>query len=35
MAELMAQHGYQFYLAESGVWLTDYVPPDYLNQRFT
>ena len=34
MAEVMAQHGYKFFLAENGVWLTDHVPPDYLNQRF-
>lgn len=35
MAQLMQQHGYKFYLAENGVWLTDHVPPDYLSQRFT
>lgn len=34
-AQLMAQHGYRFYRAENGVWLTDHVPPDYLNQRFS
>lgn len=33
-AQLMVQHGYRFYQAENGVWLTDHVPPDYLNQRF-
>ena len=34
-AQLMQQHGHRFYQAENGVWLTDHVPPDYLNQRFT
>ncbi len=34
-AQLMAQHGYPFYHADNGVWFTDHVPPDYLNQRFT
>jgi putative RNA 2'-phosphotransferase len=34
-AQLMEKHGYRFYQAENGVWLTDHVPPDYLNQRFT
>jgi putative RNA 2'-phosphotransferase len=34
-AQLMVQHGYRFYRAENGVWLTDHVPPDYLNQRFS
>lgn len=34
-AQLMEQHGYRFYQAENGVWLTDCVPPDYLNQRFS
>jgi putative RNA 2'-phosphotransferase len=34
-AQLMAQHGYRFYQAENGVWLTEHVPPDYLNQRFS
>ncbi len=34
-AQMMVQHGYRFYRAENGVWLTDHVPPDYLNQRFT
>ncbi len=33
MAEVMAQHGYKFFLAENGVWLTEHVPPDYLHQR--
>ncbi len=33
MAEVMADHGHQFSLAENGVWLTDHVPPDYLHQR--
>ncbi|MEP4077875.1 RNA 2'-phosphotransferase [Haloferula sp.] len=34
-AQLMEKHGHRFYQAENGVWLTDHVPPDYLNQRFT
>ncbi|MDA7881538.1 RNA 2'-phosphotransferase [Akkermansiaceae bacterium] len=34
-AQLMVRHGYRFYLSENGVWLTDEVPPDYLNQRFS
>ena len=34
-AQLMAKHGYRFFLSENGVWLTDAVPPDYLNQRFS
>ncbi len=34
-AQMLEQHGYDFYLSENGVWLTDHVPPDYLNQRFT
>lgn len=34
-AQLMEQHGHRFYQSENGVWLTDHVPPDYLNQRFT
>ena len=34
-AQILEQHGYVFYLSENGVWLTDHVPPDYLNQRFT
>jgi len=34
-AQLMAQHGYRFYQAENGIWLTEHVPPDYLNQRFS
>ena len=34
-AQMLEQHGYHFYLSENGVWLTDHVPPDYLNQRFT
>lgn len=34
-AQLMVSHGHQFSQSESGVWLVDEVPPDYLNQRFT
>jgi len=26
----MAKNGYQFYLADNGVWLTDQVPPEYV-----
>ncbi len=33
-ARMLEQHGHVFYLSENGVWLTDHVPPDYLNQRF-
>ena len=33
-AKLMTSHGHQFYLSENGVWLTEHVPPDYLNRRF-
>eukprot|EP00903_Cladosiphon_okamuranus_P003900 g3898.t1 len=34
-AQAMAGHGFRFFQAENGVWLTDHVPPDYLNQRFS
>lgn len=34
-AKLMVSHGHEFFLSENGVWLTDTVPPDYLNRRFT
>ena len=33
-AETMSHHGLKFFLSENGVWLTDSVPPDYLNRRF-
>jgi len=33
-SRLMASHDFKFYLAENGVWLTDTVPPDYLNRQF-
>ena len=26
----MYNDGYKFYLSENGVWLTDYVPPEYI-----
>ena len=26
----MFVHGYKFYLSKNGVWLTDYVPPEYI-----
>jgi putative RNA 2'-phosphotransferase len=29
-AKLMAENGYDFFLSENGVWLTDQVPPAYL-----
>jgi putative RNA 2'-phosphotransferase len=29
-AKLMEEHGYDFYQSENGVWLTDWVPPAYL-----
>lgn len=34
-ARSMETHGFRFYLAENGVWLTEEVPPDYLNRRFS
>lgn len=34
-AQAMVRHEYKFYQAENGVWLTEHVPPDYLNQRFS
>lgn len=27
----MYRKGYTFYLSENGVWLTDHVPPEYIN----
>ena len=30
-AEAMAQNGVTFYLSENGVWLCDYVPPEYFS----
>lgn len=30
LADDMYQAGYQFFLSENGVWLTDHVPADYL-----
>ena len=33
-ARLMVKHGFKFYLSENNVWLTEEVPPDYLNRRF-
>lgn len=29
-AAAMARDGYQFFLSDNGVWLTDHVPPQYL-----
>ncbi|YCM43979.1 RNA 2'-phosphotransferase [Verrucomicrobiaceae bacterium 227] len=34
-ARSLANHGFQFYLSENGVWLTEEVPPDYLVRRFS
>jgi len=30
-AKEMYKDGYEFYLSSSGVWLTDHVPPKYIN----
>ena len=27
----MHKEGFEFYLSKNGVWLTDHVPPNYLN----
>lgn len=29
-ASLMKKEGYKFYLSKNGVWLTDYVPPEFI-----
>lgn len=29
-AKAMYNNGYRFYLSANGVWLTDYVPPEYI-----
>jgi putative RNA 2'-phosphotransferase len=29
-AKQMFEQGYQFFISENGVWLTDWVPPDFL-----
>lgn len=29
-AKAMYNNGYKFYLSANGVWLTDYVPPEYI-----
>jgi putative RNA 2'-phosphotransferase len=34
-AQLMHRHGHRFFVTENNIWLTDHVPPDYLNQRFS
>lgn len=31
-AEVMHQANYRFYCSDNGVWLVDYVPPEYLHQ---
>jgi putative RNA 2'-phosphotransferase len=28
----MHAHGFKFYVADNGVWLTDHVPPEFLSQ---
>lgn len=30
-AAAMQRDGFEFYLSENGVWLTDHVPPQYIN----
>lgn len=32
-AGLMHKNGHVFYQGDNGVWMTDHVPPDYLNKR--
>ena len=32
-AEKMFEDGYEFYLSENGVWLTDVVPTDYIKEQ--
>jgi len=32
-ARLMESHNFKFFQSDNGVWLTDSVPPDYLNGR--
>ena len=32
-SRMMEKHGHVFYQADNGVWMTDHVPPDYLNKR--
>ena len=34
-ARLMESHRFQFFKSEDGVWLTESVPPDYLNGQIT
>jgi putative RNA 2'-phosphotransferase len=34
-ARLMESHRFQFFKSEDGVWLTETVPPDYLNGQIT
>lgn len=29
-AQVMFEQGYQFYVADNGVWLTEHVPPQFL-----
>ncbi|MDB4275021.1 RNA 2'-phosphotransferase [Akkermansiaceae bacterium] len=32
-SKLMHKNGHVFYQADNGVWLTDHIPPDYMNKR--
>jgi putative RNA 2'-phosphotransferase len=34
-ARLMESHRFQFFKSEDGIWLTEAVPPDYLNGQIT
>lgn len=34
-SRLMESHGFKFFRSEDGVWLTEAVPPDYLNGQIT
>ncbi len=34
-ARLMESHSFQFFKSEDGIWLTEAVPPDYLNGQIT
>ncbi|HHB78596.1 MAG TPA: RNA 2'-phosphotransferase [Saprospiraceae bacterium] len=33
-AEKMSQNGHKFYLSDNSVWLTEYVPIEYINSSF-
>ena len=32
-AQVMGNEGYQFYLSDNGVWLTDHVPSEYIDEQ--